>query len=70
MQVYVLCQVIDYEGEYLLGVYASREDAMTAAVRYQATQQGGSIDGLALYTREVGAPAVFGDAAEYFDGTE
>lgn len=70
MEVFVLCQVIDYEGEYLLGVYASREDAMTAAVRYQATQQGGLIDGLALYTREVGAPAVLDDSAEYFGGTE
>lgn len=72
MQVYVLCQVFAYEGEYLLGVdvYASREEAVAAADRYLA-EQAGSVDQLALYTREVGTAAVLdASAIEYFDGTE
>ena len=66
MQVFVLCQVFDYEGEYLLGVYASREEAVAAARVYRQ-----HIDGFALYRREIGAAAVLDGAAdEYFDGTE
>ena len=57
MTVYVLTQEWEYEGEALLGVYASLEEARAAAQAYDS--QGS--DCLLIYERQVGAPAVLTD---------
>lgn len=49
---FVLCCGWDYEGEAVLGVYASLEDAQAAANSYVGYQ-----DMICVYEVEVGAPA-------------
>lgn len=57
MSIFVLTIGWDYEGEALLGVYASLEDARAAA---QAFDPAGA-DCLTIYERQLGAPAVMAD---------
>lgn len=47
MQVYVLTQGFDYEGEVVLGVYSDQERAQAAASDYVSTDCGG--DTLSIY---------------------
>lgn len=52
MVVYVLCSVIQYEGEYALGVYSSREAAVAASEAFDEADADGiasSFDGFAIY---------------------
>lgn len=53
---YVLCEIFDYEGEAVLGLYASEQDARAAAMDYQSSRNY-SVDGLCIYELEVGAAA-------------
>lgn len=54
--IFVLCQVFDYEGESVLGVYPSLESAQAAAERYAAEQ---TYDGLTVYEFMLGGTPVF-----------
>ena len=67
---FVLCECFDYEGEAVIGLYASREDAVAAAEAYQASRtdsQGRvSIDELAIYELEVGAAASLRSSADMY----
>ena len=57
MEVFVLMGEIEYEGEYLLGVYASEQEAVDAlGVYYRDRQQ---YDAHYIDRRVVGAPAVY-----------
>ena len=60
MQVYVLVLLIEYEGEYVLGAYASSAEAQAAADVYAAEYS--TVDGLAVYEQTLGAPAAFGQS--------
>lgn len=48
MRVYVLNEGIDYEGEYLLGVYASLTEAVSAADQYRRRDWGVTEEALEL----------------------
>lgn len=48
MRVYVLNEGISYEGEYLLGVYASLNEAVTAAEQYRSRDWGVTEEALEL----------------------
>lgn len=67
---FVLCECFDYEGEAVIGLYASQEDAVAAAEVYQASRldsQGRcTIDELAIYELEVGAAAVLRPSATMY----
>jgi hypothetical protein len=52
MQVYVLIADSGYDGQEVLGVYASRDDAVTAAHGYDGTF---ASEGFFIEAREVGA---------------
>ena len=57
MEVFVLMGEIDYEGEYLLGVYASEQEAVDAlGVYYRDRDQ---YDAHYVQRRVVGAPAEY-----------
>lgn len=55
MEVFVLMGEIDYEGELLLGVYASEEEAITALNIYTRDRDMGM--GYTVQRRVLGAPA-------------
>ena len=67
---FVLCECFDYEGEAVIGLYASEEDAIAAADRYRESRtdsQGRvSIDELAIYQLEVGAAAELRSSADMY----
>lgn len=54
--IFVLCQVFDYEGEAVIGVYSSLESAQAAADRY-AEQN--ACDGLSVYEFALNGAPVF-----------
>lgn len=56
MTVFVLMREYAYEGESLLGVYATMDAAVAAAETYREGYSG-TIDGLYIYASELGAPA-------------
>lgn len=57
MEVFVLMGEIDYEGEYLLGVYASEQEAVDAlGVYYRDRQQ---FDAHYIDRRVLGEPAAY-----------
>jgi hypothetical protein len=55
MDVFVLMGCIAYEGDYLLGVYHTREDAEFARDHYIET--GGEFDSYEIQARVIGARA-------------
>ena len=65
MTVFVLTQEWQYEGEAVLGVYASLEDAQAAARTYDT----GS-DFLQVYQIQLGSAADLGRAAVWDNGEE
>lgn len=65
MTVFVLCQEWQYEGEAVLGVYASLEDAQTAARAYDTGP-----DFLQVYEVQVGATAQLGLVPVWDNGEE
>jgi hypothetical protein len=67
---YVLCEIFDYEGEAVLGLYSSEQEARSAASDYQSSRvdsQGRcDVDGLCIYELQVGAaPRLRADADMY-----
>lgn len=54
--IFVLCQVFDYEGEAVIGVYSSLEAAQSAANTY-AEQY--TCDGLSVYELPLNGAPVF-----------
>lgn len=59
MLVYALLGGYDYEGQSLLGVYASREDAVAALEVFRAEAGGYGYDYYVLEPRVLGAPVNF-----------
>ena len=57
MEVFVLMGVIDYEGDMLLGVYASEDEAVTARNIYTRDRSFDPFDGYYVARQTVGAPA-------------
>jgi hypothetical protein len=57
MEVFVLMGEIDYEGESLLGVYASEEEAITARNIYTRDRSFDPFDGYYVQRRVLGAGA-------------
>jgi hypothetical protein len=55
--VYVLMWAVDYEGENLLGVYASQEEADAAGQAWEFDHVLGNYERLVVYPIELGAPA-------------
>lgn len=65
MKLYLLTKVIPYEGDTTLGVYATRDDAEVAALKWREDDSWNKMDDLWVHEHVLGADPASSPSAEW-----